>query len=1131
MLFSFLRAISVGAVLAAMVSSLGVAQAAGPLRTGETRTVKLEAPWVYMTTGGAGRYLVFHLKEVGKLAVLDVVAGEVTKTIDAPGDELKLAAGMDKLVVYVPAQKIFHRYDLATLKREKSSPAPPDFNPRTMVMGTASQGPLICHEKVPVVLFDLQTLKPITLQGEVLSGGRFGDHGYDLTVSSDGQTIIGWIPGLSGQQYFMMKLNGTETSIKKTSDAYSYASRYLLPSADGSLFFRDGGAEIFDADLKSKAVDLMPGFCLLPTDDPNYFLAAKETSKTDAEAWICACGTQQKIAHVNNVGHILEGLRNTDKGRWGFEPRLRWLPEANTLVSLPHGEQEVLLQGANLKELLDQTGEEYLHIVSKPPPQAWIGEQYTYKLEVLSSAKKVEFELASAPDGLKLSRGGQVKWTPKAKPVGGIEQVVIGVSADGKQAFQNFAISVDWNPNDSAANVPAGGTGALAGQPQMKPGSPASPSPGPTASRKPMKIDDSRLEIPAGPFALGPGAGYRTHLLMQGNVLTVLAADGVTPEKTVTFQKPYVRIAEREKYYVGVSRDPWAVEQIDKQTLEVTKSVKFTAQDATDIVLHPTRPITYVAHKFDISFPRYRFLVYDEAKGEGRVSDEYLGKYLAIDPGGRFLIAGYSDIYEEGSRFIFNPDRIHVVPSYGSVDWLLRFDLDRQGMPQPSDIHKKAGGNGKGIRLSRDGKRVSYVSVVGSPPFSRKLCAWDVNDFEKLPVMYEIGDKARTEELSYHPFLPWVAFQGVDGVPLLFERESGNPLEDKVEQFDLVAGTQVLGLFFAPDGQGIVLATSVNDIVYLHRVALNLSQQEQKACIVGYRKLSQADSFGEGLSPSTLAAKVPLAGLHALRGGTNEKMTAKDVAQRFTDAVVVIENGNGSGTGMVVGADGYILTCAHCISGAGTIKVSYRRSVGDEIQQVTTEASLVKLDEAHDLALLKIDVPAPLPTIRFGLSAGLVNGEQVYVIGNPGVGSATFDHTITEGIISSAARQIGENTYIQTSASINPGSSGSPLFNENGLVVGQVVLKAKIEGAGFATPSDQLVHFLVENADLSNGMKLRREWIDSTGTHRVDATLENIAAEGVVLRKANGAAVVVPLQRLSEADRTLIEVLQSRLQQ
>jgi S1-C subfamily serine protease len=187
------------------------------------------------------------------------------------------------------------------------------------------------------------------------------------------------------------------------------------------------------------------------------------------------------------------------------------------------------------------------------------------------------------------------------------------------------------------------------------------------------------------------------------------------------------------------------------------------------------------------------------------------------------------------------------------------------------------------------------------------------------------------------------------------------------------------------------------------------------------------------------------------------------------------------------------------------------------------------MDENRDLALLKIPVPFPLRTVRFGSSADLASGERVYVIGNPGVSTTILDYTITEGIVSSPARKIGDYRYVQTSAAVNPGSSGGPLFNENGLVVGQVVLKAQIEGAGFATPSDLIVDFLVRCADASEGVNLRREWIDSTGAFRIDATLQEISAENVKLRKTDGAEVAVPLDRLSNPDRWLIEILKKRL--
>jgi S1-C subfamily serine protease len=591
--------------------------------------------------------------------------------------------------------------------------------------------------------------------------------------------------------------------------------------------------------------------------------------------------------------------------------------------------------------------------------------------------------------------------------------------------------------------------------------------------------------------------------LLQGDRLTILQADGITPLRTTNLPRTYVRIAERDGYYIGVSKDPVAVEHVDKKTLRVTKSVKFHAHEITDLVLHPKRPLAYVAYKATMEFPRYRFLLYDEAKGEGRQSDTYLGTFLAMDPGGSFLMAGYRDIYERGSRLIFNPGRIHAVPDYGSVDWLVRYDLDAQGLPRSGETHDKAGGNGRGIRLSPDGRRVSYLSVVGSPPFSRQLCAWDVRDFEKIPTIFPIQDQASTEHLAYHPFLPWVICLRESAEPLVFHTETGDPQPDKFEPLEL-AGARVHGLWVAADGKAAVLNTSVNGIHYLQRIPFKLSRDQQRVCESGYKALAAAASAATASpAPSSApAAKIPLAELQSLQGGPGKAMTARDVAKWFTDAVVVVKTPDGNGTGMIVGSDGYILTCHHCIADATRIQVSYRRPVNGEVRSVTIDAKLLAEDEARDLALLKIRVPFPLRTVRFGPSAALESGERVYVIGNPGVSTTILDYTITEGIVSSSSRKLGNDTYIQTSAQVNPGSSGGPLFNGNGLVVGQVVLKATIEGAGFATPSDQLVGFLVRNTDLSAGLKLWREWMDSSGTRRIAATLEGISDDAITVHGA-----------------------------
>jgi serine protease Do len=246
--------------------------------------------------------------------------------------------------------------------------------------------------------------------------------------------------------------------------------------------------------------------------------------------------------------------------------------------------------------------------------------------------------------------------------------------------------------------------------------------------------------------------------------------------------------------------------------------------------------------------------------------------------------------------------------------------------------------------------------------------------------------------------------------------------------------------------------------------------------------------------------------------------------------VVVVQTPTGNGTGMIVGSDGYILTCAHCIEGAEEIEVSYRRPVEGEVKSVTTKATLINSDAALDVALLKIKAPLELRTVRLASSSNLASGERVFVIGNPGVSATILDYTITEGIISSPARKLGEASYIQTSAQVNPGSSGGPMFNENGLVIGQVVAKAtKIEGAGFATPGDELLAFLVRSVDLSSGMDLRRDWMDSTGQRRIEAKLREIGGDAVTLTKLDGSEVTVPLERLSKPDQALIRLLQRRM--
>ncbi|WP_250125422.1 HhoA/HhoB/HtrA family serine endopeptidase [Chroococcidiopsis sp. CCMEE 29] len=156
----------------------------------------------------------------------------------------------------------------------------------------------------------------------------------------------------------------------------------------------------------------------------------------------------------------------------------------------------------------------------------------------------------------------------------------------------------------------------------------------------------------------------------------------------------------------------------------------------------------------------------------------------------------------------------------------------------------------------------------------------------------------------------------------------------------------------------------------------------------------------------------------------------------------------GTGSGFIFGADGRILTNAHVVDGADTVRVTLKDGR-------TFQGKVMGTDPVTDVAVVKIQADK-LSTVSLGNSEQLKPGEWAIAIGNP----LGLDNTVTSGIISATGRSSSDVgipdkrvSFIQTDAAINPGNSGGPLINQRGQVIGiNTAMLQGAQGLGFAIP-------------------------------------------------------------------------------
>jgi Do/DeqQ family serine protease len=263
----------------------------------------------------------------------------------------------------------------------------------------------------------------------------------------------------------------------------------------------------------------------------------------------------------------------------------------------------------------------------------------------------------------------------------------------------------------------------------------------------------------------------------------------------------------------------------------------------------------------------------------------------------------------------------------------------------------------------------------------------------------------------------------------------------------------------------------------------------------GALTLGTYTQFFEGVNPPKVIENQPTTTLFPvnlttpLAGGTNVDFTT--AADKTVHSVVHVKNTTlsknyssfedlffgrpqqfeqiGTGSGVIISPDGYIITNNHVIEGAQSIEITTN-------DNKTFDAEIVGTDPNTDIALLKIDSDEPLNYSTFGDSNNARIGEWVLAVGNP----FNLTSTVTAGIISAKSRDLsGRNTqsFIQTDAAVNPGNSGGALVNINGDLIGiNTAISSQTGnyiGYSFAVPSNiarKVVEDIMEFGNVQNGI-------------------------------------------------------------
>lgn len=999
----------------------------------------------------SGRSLVVLLKDKDALVVIDIATAqqrELPLSIKAS----QVAAGGDRAIVYSADRDLLAVYDLISGKElgKTPNPLPGSLIGTGMNEGIGDRALLLTNpshqEKPAAAIFDLETRRLVgEPQNIEIRSAHFGSsyqwHAIAVDAEFTQAALTRSSVSPSGIYHISLGSKGATPFVY-----YDHADTHVLAFGPRGLHTSNGIYNLNSETKEGRDYSPVSKVYALPLGSLSIVFPSERANNSSPFDIYDPAGESKLLRWGGWEGFSRYGQ---PKGLL-LNHRMAYNAELKRIALLDDNGRKVAIADFDPLGELTAMGTGYAFATSTPPEFAYAGTTWRYKPTVVASGNYV-LKLDAGPEGMRVV-DGELIWSV---PQSGIDtpEIRVLLSFTCGAASTSQLIKLTYGR-------------------QLRVG-----------EREITLVRDNKDNLTADlgqglPIRFGSSRDGSTAYMWDAKAITRLAKNAPAHDGNPTpLKDEYHLIAFRDGTYICMNANK--IDFIEENTGRQIARTPCPGVSFNRMTQDPTSKTTYVTYlegSDSNQLTQYRIGRLDEVSYKITPLDSGYGQSVAISSDGRKLYANLKGYWSNSVTIngLYGPEGILTRST--SADVVVGYDILTKGL-RAFTANERAGGNGYFVLVSPHDDRVCFVSGGGSQDINGyHVPVMDPNNLGSVGTSYRLG--AYPNGLLYNPQYDLVAGWNGSAVTLL-RASDGKVLKTDIK---LLADQNRPGLTawtWSPDGKNLLvtLHSEESDVAKRrHRLVcprVPLAEETFEELRLG--KLARYvpgerpkdNTTGATVEPEVKKAApvdpIKRVDVTALHGKNRGDMTTQDVAKFYTEAITLISSDDGTGSGFFIGKSGLVLTCAHVIPRTGRTMVRFN-SAGKKEQQ-TVPAEVVTVDREHDLALLRIPIPnLAVETVKLDLQWPVKMGQDLRIIGNPGLGGRqVLDRTMTEGIVSSPKREIEGLTYIQTSAAINPGTSGSPVFNQQGNVIGVVVLKAAIEGAGFIVSPERIQAFLDKN--------------------------------------------------------------------